>query len=250
MAAKVRLDRLLVERGHAGSLEQARGLIASGRVRVDGIPAQNTATQVDCARPVTVVSGEHEWVGRGARKLLSVIDGLGVDPTGLICADLGASTGGFTEVLLHRGARRVHAVDVGRGLLHGRLRDDARVVLHEGVNARYLQSLGEPIGLVVGDLSFISLALILPAVGRILQPGGEALLLVKPQFEASREGVGRGGRVHCSEIRQQAIRRVCDAASSAGFRIIGGMDSGVHGAKAGNVEHFLHMAVECSARHS
>ena len=210
-------------------------------VLVDGFPATKAATQVDTSRQITLAKTDHPWVSRGALKLLSVIDAFGVDPAGRVCADLGASTGGFTEVLLMRGAERVHAVDVGRGLLHWRLRTDERVVLHEGVNARHLESLPEPIGLVVGDLSFISLRLILPAVERILEPGGEAVILVKPQFEVGREALGAGGRVRTDADRAEAIDRVRADAVAQGFEVIAGADSGVAGAKSGNVEHFLHL---------
>lgn len=241
MGRKARLDLLLVQRGLATSRQRARELIEAGSVCVDGVPALRPATQVDTARQLTLRSLEHEWVGRGARKLLGVLDPLGVDPAGRVCADLGASTGGFTEVLLHRGALRVYAIDVGRGQLHQRLRTDARVVVMEGCNARHLDGLPEPIGLVVGDLSFISLALILPTVSRLLGPGGEAVLLVKPQFEAGRGGVGRGGRVRSPEVRAAAIARVREDAVAAGFAVCGGIDAPLAGARAGNVEHFLHL---------
>ncbi len=241
MAAKARLDRLLVERGLAPSRERAREWIEAGRVRVDGVPAQRPAAQVAVDRPITVDSGEHVWVGRGAYKLMGALDALSVDPAGRVCADLGSSTGGFTEVLLHRGAPRVYAVDVGRGQLHSRLAADPRVVVMEGVNARSLASLPEPIALLVGDLSFISLALVLPAVHRLLVAGGEALVLVKPQFEAGREAIARGGRVRSDADRAAAIDRVATVAATLGFVVLGGVDCVLPGARAGNVEHFLHL---------
>lgn len=240
-ASPVRLDALLVERGLAASRERAKELIESGAVLVDGIPAAKAAARVRPDRDIRLAAADHPWVGRGALKLLGVLEPFGIDPTGRTCADLGASTGGFTEVLLHRGAARVYAIDVGRGQLAWKLRNDPRVVVMEGVNARHLQSLPEPIDLVVGDLSFISLALILPAVHRLLRPGGEAVILVKPQFEAGRDAVSKGGRVRSEDARTEAIFTVRAAATGLGFEVLGAMDSSVAGAKAGNVEHFLHL---------
>lgn len=241
MARKLRLDLLLVRRGLAASRRRAQELIAEGAVLVDGIPATRPATQVSVDQAVELKREDFPWVGRGALKLLGVLDPFGVDPQGLVAADLGASTGGFTQVLLERGAERVYAVDVGRGLLHYKLREDPRVVLMEGVNARYLESLPEPIDLIVGDLSFISIRLILPVITRLLRPGGEAVILVKPQFEAGREAVGHGGRVRSEEARAEAIEAVREAVRACGLELLGGMDSPVAGARSGNVEHFLHL---------
>lgn len=237
----VRLDLLLVKRGLAASRQRARELIESGGVLVGGIPATKVSARVRPDVPVELARQDFPWVGRGALKLLSVIDAFEVDATGLVCADLGSSTGGFTQVLLERGATRVYAIDVGKGQLDWGLRTDARVVVMEGVNARHLESLPEPIDLIVGDLSFISLALILPTVERLLRPGGEAVLLVKPQFEAGRKAVSKGGKVTDPEARALAIERVTDDARDLGFDVLGGMDCGVAGARAGNVEHFLHI---------
>lgn len=252
MSRKVRLDRLLVDRGLAPSRQRARELIESGVVLVDGLAATKVATQVDVSRAVRLVQEDHGWVGRGALKLLGALDTFGVDPSGWVCADLGASTGGFTEVLLHRGAQRVYAIDVGRGLLHRRLEVDPRVVVMDGVNARYL-TVGEPpaeasgaavpeaVQLVVGDLSFIGLDRVLDAVARILSADGQAVLLVKPQFEVGRAQLGAGGRVKDEAARQSAIAQVRATASSGGFVVRNGVDSTVPGAKSGNVEHFLHL---------
>lgn len=239
--ALVRLDALLVKRGLAQSRQRARELIASGSVLIDGLPATKPATQVRPDRPIELARPDSPWVGRGALKLLSVIDEFQVDPKGLTCADLGASTGGFTQVLIERGARRVYAVDVGRGQLARPLVTDPRVVVMDGVNARTLETLGEPIDLIVGDLSFISLTLILPAVHRLLRPDGEAVLLVKPQFEAGRSKVSKGGRVRDPQIRALAIERIQTDAEALGFRVLAGADCGLAGARAGNVEHFLHL---------
>jgi 23S rRNA (cytidine1920-2'-O)/16S rRNA (cytidine1409-2'-O)-methyltransferase len=234
----VRLDKWLVDHGLAPSRHRARELIEEGRVLVDGLVVKKPARQVRPDRPVRVVGDAHEWVGRGARKLLGALDDLPMDVEGRIAADLGASTGGFTEVLLHAGARRVYAVDVGRGQLHQRLVVDPRVVVRDGVNARHLERLDEPIERVVGDLSFISLDKILPAVHRITTPDAEALVLVKPQFEAGRAAIARGGRVR-PEAREDAIESVRVHARSAGFTVLGGADCVLPGARAGNVEYFL-----------
>ncbi len=251
MARKVRLDRLLVDQGMAPSRQRARELIEAGHVLVDGLVATKVAAQVAVDRPVRLVQPDHGWVGRGALKLLGALEALQVEPAGRVCADLGSSTGGFTEVLLHRGAERVYAIDVGRGLLHRRLEVDPRVVVMEGVNARHLTvevpapeggaRLPAAVGLVVGDLSFIGLALVLPSLRRILAEDGEAVVLVKPQFEVGKGQLASGGRVRDEAARQQAIDRVRKAATDGGFDVVGGVDSSVPGAKSGNVEHFLHL---------
>jgi 23S rRNA (cytidine1920-2'-O)/16S rRNA (cytidine1409-2'-O)-methyltransferase len=240
---KVRLDRLLVDRGWARSRHHARELIEAGDVIVDGVPATRVAAQVDADRTVALRDPDPGWVGRGAEKLNAALDPLGVDPAGRVCADLGASTGGFTEVLLRRGALRVHAVDVGKHQLHERLRADPRVVVHDGVNARHLETLGEPISLVVADLSFISITKVLPAVKRLLSAGGDAVVLVKPQFEVGPEKVAAGGVVRDPADRLAAIADVAREAEALGFVVRGGVDSTVPGARSGNVEHFLRLAV-------
>lgn len=206
---------------------------------MDGLPVAKVAAQVRPDQAIELARPDHVWVGRGALKLLGVLDPLGVEPAGAVCADLGASTGGFTEVLLHKGAERVYAIDVGHNQLAWRLRTDPRVVVMEGVNARHLDALPEPIDLVVGDLSFISLSLVLPTVARLLRPGGRAVVLVKPQFEAGRDAVASGGVVRDEGARADAIARVANEARAAGFEVLGGLDSPVAGAKSGNVEHFL-----------
>lgn len=244
MGRKIRLDRLLVERGVCDSRERAREWIAAGRVLVAGIPAVRPDAQIDVTREVSLVSDTHEWVSRGAHKLLGALDGLGVSAAGRVAADLGSSTGGFTEVLLSRGAARVYAIDVGANLLHWRLRTDPRVVVMEGVNARHLDALPEPPSLIVGDLSFISLALIFPAVRRLMADGGEAVLLVKPQFEVGRSDLASGGRVSSDAARSDAIARVAAEASRAGLRVIAGVDSALAGARARNLEHFLHVRAD------
>src|SRR5262245_12120501 len=227
---KHRLDRLLVDRGWARSRQHARELIESGEVLVDGVPATRVAAQVDSDRAVSLRDPDPGWVGRGAEKLNAALDPLGVDPSGRVCADLGASTGGFTEVLLRRGAARVHAVDVGKHQLHERLRADPRVVVHDGVNARHIDALPESVSLVVADLSFISIRKVLPAVKRLLADGGDAIVLVKPQFEVGQELVEAGGVVRDAEDRLTAIRDVAAEAEALGFVVRGGVDSTVPGA--------------------
>lgn len=193
---------------------------------------------MDDAAVVSVGAPEHPWVSRGGVKLDFGLARFGIDPAGRVCLDLGASTGGFTDVLLSRGAARVYAVDVGFGQLHARLRGDARVVLRERVNARLLSRADVPEGpsLLVADLSFISLTLVLPAAVPLLAPAADVLLLVKPQFEAERREVGRGGIVRDEGVRARALARVAAAARSAGLEARGAAESPITGAD-GNVEY-------------
>jgi len=240
-ASPVRLDALVVERGLCATVEEARAAIAGGLVLVEGVPASRPDARVRPDRQLSLAKSGVSWVSRGALKLLSVLEGFQVDPKDTVCVDLGSSTGGFTQVLLERGATRVYAVDVGKGLLDWRLRQDPRVVVMEGVNARHLAALPDAIDLLVGDLSFISLGLILPSMARLLRPGGEAVVLVKPQFEVRRAAVGVGGRVRTEGDRQAAISKIVEEAADQSFEVIGGLDSGLAGARSGNVEHFLHL---------
>ncbi len=239
---KKRIDLLLVERGLAASRAQAQALIMAGAVvageaRVDK-PGQLVALEL----PVRVKEGAapQRYVSRGALKLEKALEVLPVDPRGKVCADLGASTGGFTDLLLQRGAARVYAIDVGYGQLHARLRADPRVVVRERENARLLTagSLGEPMDLVTGDLSFISLRLVLPAVSALLRPGGDAILLVKPQFEVGKGEVGKGGVVRDDAKRRAALESVKDAARALGFEVTGEAESPIEG-PAGNREWLL-----------
>ncbi len=238
-APRVRLDRLLVERGLAESRTRAEALILAGRVMVKGIASPKPGTPVRVGAEISVSDPEHPWVSRGGVKLAAALDEFGIDPTGRICLDVGASTGGFTDVLLARGAKRVYAVDVGYGQLHAKLRGDPRVVLREKVNARFLSraEVPEPVELFVADVSFISLTLILPAVVPLLAPSADAVLLVKPQFESARGEVGRGGIVRDEAVRARAVARVLAAAETLGLRTLGTMASPITGAD-GN-EEFL-----------
>ncbi|MGH9672569.1 MAG: TlyA family RNA methyltransferase [Bryobacteraceae bacterium] len=236
---KQRLDQLLVDRGLAASREKARALVLAGQVTVDGEPAAKPGHAVDAGSRVEVES-EPPFVGRGGVKLAAALDHFAIDVRDRVCLDVGASTGGFTDCLLQRGARRVYAVDVGRGQLDWKLRGDARVVVREGLNARYLKAgdIGEPVDLVVVDVSFISATLILPALAPLAGEDGELVILVKPQFEAGRGQVGRGGVVRDPALHRAACERVEKAARSLGFRTAL-MESPITGA-AGNREFLLY----------
>src|SRR5438309_3978601 len=235
---RVRLDQLLVQRGLAPSRERAQALILAGAVQVDGRRADRAAAPIDDASVVRVAEGPR-YVSRGGDKLAGALDAFAVDVAGKVAIDVGSSTGGFTDVLLRRGAARVHAVDVGKGQLDWRLRSDARVVVHEGVNAREGVPVEEPVDLVVADVSFISLRLALPPALAKLRDGGDVVALVKPQFEAGREAVGKGGLVRDSNARAGAVVAVARDLASQGFGIIAVAPSPIAG-REGNREIFLH----------
>ena len=232
---KKRLDVLLVERGLAESRAQAQALVLAGRVPGHAKPGD----QVDDGAELAVESPP-PYVSRGGQKLANALDALGVDPAGRDCVDVGASTGGFTDVLLQRGARRVVALDVGYGQLHERLRADPRVIALERVNARDVVSLPFAPELVTCDVSFISVRKALPPVLRLAAPAWQALVLVKPQFEAGRADVRRGGVVRDVEIHRRVLREVAEAGLDWGAAPLGVVDSGLPGPK-GNREFFLHL---------
>ena len=236
---KPRLDRLLVERGLAASREKAQALIMAGEVLVDGQKAEKPGQPVAVECRLEVLA-RPPFVSRGGLKLDAALDHFAILVTGRVCLDIGASTGGFTDCLLQRGARRVHAVDVGSGQLDWKIRSDPRVVVHEKLNARYLrgEDIGEPVGLAVYDVSFISVTLILPAAMPLLQPGGEMVILVKPQFEVGKGQVGRGGIVREPVLQEAACRRVNEAARQLGFET-SIMESPILGAE-GNREFLLY----------
>ena len=242
MTTKQRLDAELVRRGLARSREHARELVDAGHVRVGGIVATKSATGVEPTASVVVAAeADPGYVSRGAVKLAGALAALhGPDVTGRRCLDAGASTGGFTDVLLRAGAREVVAVDVGYGQLAWRLRNDPRVAVHERTNVRDLdpERIGGPVELTVADLSFISLTLVLPALGTCTRPDGDLVLMVKPQFEVGRELVGPGGVVRDPQHRTEAVRRVADAAWALGLGVRGVTASSLPG-PAGNVEYFL-----------
>ena len=239
---KERLDVWLVDHGLAETREKAQALVMAGRVRVDGQPAEKPGTPVQDSSTVEVLPGP-EHVGRGALKLAGALDAFGIDPAGKTVVDVGASTGGFTEVLLSRGARRVYAVDVGRGQLHERLRADPRVVVRERLNARYLtaQDVPEPCDLATMDVSFISVLKLLPALRNLLAPGAEVLVLVKPQFEVGRFLVDRGGLVKDPTLHTKALGDVAwSAQHEMSYALRGAAPSPITGAE-GNREFFLHL---------
>lgn len=242
VAAKARLDAELVRRGLARSRQHAQALVSEGRVRVGGLLATKPATGVDPSTPVQVVEASNDdYASRGGRKLAGALDRFpGLAVSGRRCLDAGASTGGFTDVLLRRGAREVVAADVGYGQLAWRLRTDSRVRVHERTNVRALTAdeIGGPVELVVADLSFISLTVVVAALCDVVEPDGDLLLLVKPQFEAGRDNVGPGGVVRDPKVRADAVRRVAAAAWSHGWGTRGVVASDLPG-PAGNVEYFL-----------
>ena len=239
-----RLDRILVERGLAKSRERAQALVLSGVVLIDGRPAGKPGSTISAEAQVTLQEPDHPFVGRGGVKLEGALGRLGIEVAGRVALDVGASTGGFTDCLLRRGARRVFSLDVGAGQLDWGLRNDPRVVVLEGRNARHLApaDLPGPVEVVVIDVSFISLRLILPRVPPIVSPGADVLALVKPQFEVGRREVGRGGVVRDPGLHLKALQSVAHAAEAAGFRVRGGCASPITGAE-GNREFFLHMTV-------
>jgi 23S rRNA (cytidine1920-2'-O)/16S rRNA (cytidine1409-2'-O)-methyltransferase len=233
-----RLDVLVARAGLAESRERAQALILAGKVRVAGETVRRPDRAVSEDAPISVESGP-DYASRGALKLAPALDTFRVDPAGRISADIGASTGGFTDVLLRRGATRVYALDVGRGLLHWRLRQDPRVVVIERVNARDLQSFPEPVSLVVVDVSFISLAKVLPAI-RSAAPEAEVVALFKPQFEVGRAEVGKGGIVRDASAIQAAIVRFREWCAHNGYAVVAEAPSEVAGAE-GNREVFVHL---------
>ncbi|WTW94194.1 TlyA family RNA methyltransferase [Streptomycetaceae bacterium NBC_01309] len=247
MAARRRLDAELVRRGLARSREHAGELIAAGRVSVGGATATKAATQVETSAAVVVAKNDDDpdYVSRGGHKLAGALAAF--VPRGLVvegrrCVDAGASTGGFTDVLLRAGAGHVVAVDVGYGQLAWSLRSDDRVTVRDRTNVRELtpDQVGEPAGLVVGDLSFISLGLVLPALVRCSAPDADLVLMVKPQFEVGRERLGAGGVVRDPALRAEAVRTVAGQAAALGLGALGVVASPLPG-PSGNVEYFLWM---------
>ncbi|MBV8064727.1 MAG: TlyA family RNA methyltransferase [Actinobacteria bacterium] len=233
---KKRLDVLLVERGLAESRAQAQALVLAGLVPGHDKPGEQLDEEAELelkARP--------RYVSRGGEKLAHALDAFAIDPDGLDCVDVGASTGGFTDVLLQRGAARVVALDVGYGQLHERLRSDARVTVLERTNARAVDALPFAPQLVVCDVSFISVRTALPPVLRLAAPGWHAVVLVKPQFEAGRADVGKGGVVRDPAVRERVVREVAEAALGWEASTVAVVDSGLPGPK-GNRELFLHLA--------
>ena len=237
MAEKRRLDVELTARGLAPSRARAQAFILAGKVSVDGQVVTKAGTPVTDAVKIAVAEPDHPWVSRGALKLEAALDAFSVDPAGLDCLDVGASTGGFTDLMLARGAARVIALDVGRSQLDWRLRTDDRVTVLEGVNARRLGpgDLPFPAALATVDVSFISLRLVVPALLPHLEPGGWLVCLVKPQFEAGRDEVGKGGIVRDEAVRRRVIDDTVAAIVALGFDLVGTVESPIRGQK-GNLE--------------
>jgi 23S rRNA (cytidine1920-2'-O)/16S rRNA (cytidine1409-2'-O)-methyltransferase len=240
--SKTRLDVLLVDLGLAPSRERARALILAGQVTVSGQVVSKAGAPVAADARVDLVTPDHPYVGRGGVKLAHALDTFAIDPQGRRALDVGASTGGFTDVLLRRGAASVIALDVGRGQLDWRLRTDPRVLVREGVNARSLTPDDVPyaVSLVTIDVAFISLRQILPALPPFLEPSAEIVALVKPQFEAGRDEVGKRGIVSDPSVHEAVIARVTEAAAACGFARIAVAPSAITGA-TGNQEFFLHL---------
>ncbi len=258
---KVRLDVLLVERGLAESRAKAQALIMAGQVRVAGQTTLKPATAIAADSVLTVDSGPR-FVSRGGEKLDGALEAFGVVVTGLTCADVGSSTGGFTDCLLQRGAAKVYAIDVGKGILHWKLRNDPRVVVMEETNARFVETLPEPVSLVTVDASFISLKILLPVIRRWFSPSplrpspagrgdggeGDIIALIKPQFEAGKKDVSRGdGVIRDPEIHRQVLLDVLTYAQHEGFAIQGLIKSPLLGPK-GNAEFLVWLDLDADAQ--
>jgi 23S rRNA (cytidine1920-2'-O)/16S rRNA (cytidine1409-2'-O)-methyltransferase len=237
---KRRADVLLVEQGLAPSRERARALVLAGKVYCGSQRIDKAGTSLAVDASLHVRGEDHPYVSRGGVKLAGALDAFGLDPTGLCIADFGASTGGFTDCVLSRGATRVYAIDVGYGQLHDRLRRDPRVVVMERTNARHLQlgALPEVVDWIVIDASFIGLAKLLPAALSLVRSGGEIVALVKPQFEVGRAAVGKGGVVRDEQARSAAIERVVSEAVALGLVFRNQADAVLAGPE-GNREHFV-----------
>jgi 23S rRNA (cytidine1920-2'-O)/16S rRNA (cytidine1409-2'-O)-methyltransferase len=240
--ARERLDKLLVDRGLVQSRERARALILAGKVLVAGQVADKAGLQVELAAEVRLREADHPFVSRGALKLVRALDHFVLDPAGRCALDVGASTGGFTDVLLRRGARKVIAIDVGYGQLDYRLRQDPRVVVRERENIRYTEvgSLDERPSLAVCDVSFISLGIVLPKMAELVARPAELVCLIKPQFEVGKGQVGKGGVVREPAARQAAVDKIVALAGSLGLGVRGVVESPITG-PAGNVEYLIAM---------
>ena len=242
MAAKDRLDNLVVARGLAPSRARAQAIILAGKVEVEGAIATKAGDRIAVDAAIALREADHPYVSRGALKLVKGLDAFAIDPTGAVALDVGASTGGFTDVLLRRGAAKVFAIDVGYGQLAWALRQDPRVVVLDRQNIRELtpERLGQPADLAVIDTSFISLTLVLPHVATLLGPPGAKpiVALVKPQFEVGRERIGKGGVVRDPDARADAIAKVATWGRAHGFTVGDAVESPITG-PAGNVEYLL-----------
>jgi 23S rRNA (cytidine1920-2'-O)/16S rRNA (cytidine1409-2'-O)-methyltransferase len=242
--ARARADLVVVEQGLAASREKARALILAGEVLAGDRPVEKAGELVDAGEELRLRSAPMPYVSRGGVKLAHALDTFGVDPAGVVALDVGASTGGFTDCLLQRGAVRVHDVDVGHGQLDWKIASDARVRVHDRVNIRTMAPglLGELVDLIVIDVSFISLRLVLPVLPPLARPGAPVVALVKPQFEVGRARIGKGGIVRDEAARAWALADVRAAAGELGYAVLGDTVSPITGGK-GNIEFLLHLRV-------
>ena len=245
MKHKERLDVLLVSLGLAESRAKAQATIMAGEVYVNGQKADKSGMEVDIISNIEVRGSACPYVSRGGLKLEKALKNFGVDPTGYVCSDSGASTGGFTDCLLQQGASKVFAIDVGYGQLAWKIRNDPRVVVMERTNIRYvtLEDLGEPLDLSVIDVSFISLSLVLPVVKTLLKPTGQVLCLIKPQFEAGKDKVGKKGVVRDPAVHEEVLQNFISLAKSLDFTIRNLTFSPVKGPE-GNIEFLAHLSMQ------
>ena len=243
MPDKTRLDVLLMKRQLVKSRNKAAAMIMAAEVFVNDRMIDKPGAQVPSDANIRLKE-KPRYVGRGGLKLEAALKAFDIDPAGKVCADVGASTGGFTDCLLQHGAARVHAIDVGTGIMDYRLRMDKRVVLLENTNARYLNSLGESVAIAVIDVSFISLRLILPAVRKWLSKQADVAALVKPQFEAGRADVGKGGIVRNNAVHERVLAEIAQFAESIGFAVVDIIASPIRGQK-GNVEYLMWLTKGC-----
>ncbi len=245
MKNKKRLDVLLVEQGYADSRTKAQAIIMSGLVYVDGQKADKPGMSFEETLPLEVRGATCPYVSRGGLKLEKALRDFGVDPTGFVCSDSGASTGGFTDCLLQQGASKVFAIDVGYGQLDWKIRSDPRVVVMERTNVRYVtpEQLGEPLDLSVIDVSFISLKIVLPVIKTFLKPTGQVLCLIKPQFEAGRDKVGKKGVVRDPQTHKEVLDTFVALAKELEFNILGLTFSPVKGPE-GNIEFLGHLTLD------
>lgn len=239
--AKERLDKLLVERDLVPSREKAQALIMAGKVKVEDAPCTKPGSRISLEARIEVTGKDHPYVSRGGVKLEAALTAFDLHVEGVSALDIGASTGGFTHCLLLHGAAKVYAVDVGYGQLAWEVRQDPRVVVMERTNIRNLstEALDEPVDLVVVDVSFIALTTVLRDAVRFMKPSGAVVALVKPQFEAGREHVRRGGRVTDQAVHQDVLQKVAQAGASLGLHLVGHLPSPITGRKSGNVEYLM-----------
>ena len=245
MKIKKRLDVLLTERMYAETRSKAQAIIMSGNVYVNGQKADKPGISYEETVEIEVKGAVCPYVSRGGLKLEKALRDFGVDPTGFVCSDSGASTGGFTDCLLQQGAKKVFAIDVGYGQLDWKIRSDERVVVMERTNIRYVtpEQLGEPLDLSVIDVSFIGLEIVLPTIKNLLKPSGQVLCLIKPQFEAGKENVGKKGVVRDPKIHQMVLDNFVSLVHGLGFKILGLTFSPVKGPE-GNIEFLGHLSLD------